>query len=241
MVARSVEINEKDKSCRVHFSVEDTGIGIPKEACSRIFEAFTQADGSSTRKYGGTGLGLTISSQFVSQMCGNLTVQSEEGEGSTFTFELPLAYLDSMPEDADERHPEGEADPLVGARILVVEDGKVNRLMVKTFLKKEGCEVVEAEDGQKGLVELGLDEGPSDTHHSFDIIVMDIQMPVLDGLEATKLIREREDPLNRVPIIAFTAHAMQGDKETFVAAGMNDYVAKPIRKQQLLAALRKHI
>ncbi len=146
-----------------------------------------------------------------------------------------------MPQEAADPLLPEQPDLLAGAKVLVVEDNKVNRLMAKTFLQREGCEVVETEDGQKALEALGLDAGPTSSRHSFDLIVMDIQMPVLDGLQATKLIREREDPLSRVPIIAFTAHAMQGDKETFVAAGMNDYVAKPIRKQQLLDVLRKHI
>ncbi|MDF7801348.1 ATP-binding protein [Pontiellaceae bacterium B1224] len=244
--ARLVAVDEEQHRCQIHFSVEDTGIGIPEHARSKIFEAFTQADGSSTRRYGGTGLGLTISSQFVSQMCGNLTVQSEEGKGSTFIFELPFIYLDALPRDGNEDTASSEEslekpDPFSGARVLIVEDNKVNRLMAKTFLKRAGCEVEEAEDGQKALEALGLENGPSDSGHTFDVIVMDIQMPVLDGLEATKLIREREDPDRRVPIIAFTAHAMQGDRETFVEAGMNDYVAKPIRKQQLLDILEKYI
>ncbi len=245
LVAKLKEIDEEQRRCQIHFSVQDTGIGIPEHACAKIFEAFTQADGSSTRRYGGTGLGLTISNQLVSLLCGNLAVHSEEGKGSTFVFELPFVYLDKMPQDAvEERHPGGEGleqpDSLSGVKVLVVEDNKLNRLMAKTFLQREGCEVVEAEDGQEALAALGLEDGSFEPN-PVDLVLMDIQMPVLDGLEATKLIREREDPLSRVPIIAFTAHAMQGDKETFVAAGMNDYVAKPIRKQQLLDVLRKHI
>ncbi|MDF7806397.1 ATP-binding protein [Pontiellaceae bacterium B12219] len=244
--AKSEGVDAEQHRCQIRFSVEDTGIGIPAHARSKIFEAFSQADGSSTRRYGGTGLGLTISSQLVSQMRGNLTVESEEGKGSTFVFELPFTYLDALPNDRDGNLPfnaekKQEPNPLSGAKVLVVEDNKINRLMAKTFLKREGCEVVEAEDGQKALEALGLGTGPSSSPHLFDLIVMDIQMPVLDGLEATKLIRERENPENRVPIIAFTAHAMQGDRETFVAAGMNDYLAKPMRKQQLLDVLQKYV
>ncbi len=239
--AELVELNKAEHRCIVHFKVQDTGIGIPEEACSRIFEAFTQADGSSTRRYGGTGLGLTISGQLVSRLCGSLTVESQVGKGSVFHFELPFAYLDEMPGGTEVPQLEEWADPLAGAKVLVVEDNKVNRLMAKTFIKAEGCEVFEAEDGQKALAMLGMEDDVSGVRPPYDLILMDIQMPLLDGLEATKLIREREDASQRVPIIAFTAHAMQGDKEHFVAAGMNDYVAKPIRKKQLLDVLRKYI
>ncbi|QBG47414.1 response regulator [Verrucomicrobia bacterium S94] len=242
--AESREIDAEQHRCRIRFRVEDTGIGIPEHARAKIFEAFSQADGSSTRRYGGTGLGLTISNQLVSRMCGDLTVESEEGRGSAFIFELPFSYLEALPDggvgssSSGDENPEKD-DPLPGAKILIVEDNKVNRVMAKTFLEREGCEVVEVEDGQKALDVLGLQNGPSDSSHSFDAIVMDIQMPVLDGLEATKHIRANENPENRVPIIAFTAHAMKGDSDTFMAAGMNDYVAKPIRKQQMLDALRR--
>ncbi|MDZ8117242.1 ATP-binding protein [Pontiella agarivorans] len=239
-------IDAEQHGCQVRFGVEDTGIGIPEHARAKIFEAFAQADGSSTRRYGGSGLGLTISNQLVSRMGGNLTVESEEGKGSSFIFELPFTYLDALPSEKGERissenEYQDKEEPLSGTNVLVVEDNKVNRLMAKTFLKREGCHVVEAENGQEALEALGLENGPADSLHSFDIIVMDIQMPVLDGLEATKLIRERENPDRRVPIIAFTAHAMQGDRETFVAAGMNDYLAKPMRKQQLLDILQKYV
>lgn len=241
VVAQSAGIDVEQQSCRILFSVQDTGIGIPSDSCSKIFEAFTQVDGSSTRKFGGTGLGLTISSQFVSKMNGNLSVQSEEGQGATFLFELPFDYIDVMPQEVEPLSAYDLSDPFAGIKVLVVEDNKVNRMMVKTFLTHEGCEVVEAEDGQQALEALGMADGVAELSHSFDLVVMDVQMPVLDGLEATKLIRKREDPLYRVPIIAFTAHAMQGDKETFVAAGMDDYVSKPIRKQQLLDILCKYV
>ncbi len=244
--AKLEEIDEDPRRCRLHFRVSDSGIGIPAHACKKIFEAFTQADGSSTRKYGGTGLGLTISRQLVSKLCGELAVESEEGKGSSFFFSLPFIYLAEMPRDEAEE-PRMEVDemeqenPLKGSRILVVEDNKVNRLMVKIFLQREGCAVVEAEDGQEALEAMGLREDSSIDPVPFDLVLMDIQMPILDGLEATRLIREREDPVNPVPIIAFTAHAMRGDRETFIAAGMNDYVAKPMRKQKLLDVLLKHI
>jgi signal transduction histidine kinase len=239
--AKLVELREAEHRCIVHFSVQDTGIGIPEEACSKIFEAFTQADGSSTRRYGGTGLGLTISGQLVSKLCGSLTVESQVGKGSVFHFELPFVYLEELPAGSEVQQQDEWSDPLAGAKVLVVEDNKVNRLMAKTFIKAAGCEVFEAEDGQQALAMLGMEDAESGVQHAYDLILMDIQMPILDGLEATKLIRKREDAANRVPIIAFTAHAMQGDKEHFVAAGMNDYVAKPIRKKQLLDVLRKYI
>jgi signal transduction histidine kinase/ActR/RegA family two-component response regulator len=258
-------MDEEARTCQVRFSVKDTGIGIPESACSKIFEAFIQVDGSSTRKYGGTGLGLTISTQLVTQMGGQLDVQSVEGEGSTFFFTLLLAYEDVASELLEEEvagltDPESAAcaveildevvkdEPVANLdaetprahRILVVEDNKVNRLMVTAILKKEGYEVLQAMDGQEALEVLGLGDQPSEPEY-VDLVLMDIQMPVLDGLDATRLIRKREDPARKVPIIACTAHAMHGDKEVFLEAGMNDYVAKPIRKAQLLEVLNTYI
>jgi signal transduction histidine kinase/AmiR/NasT family two-component response regulator len=238
--ARVVELDEQERNCKVLFSVEDTGIGIAKESCSKIFEAFTQADGSSTRKYGGTGLGLTISSQMVSRLNGELSVESEEGNGSTFYFTLPFAYTDEMPRTEPEGLVTEAPAGLSGSRVLVVEDNEVNRLMLKTFLQREGVDIVEAVNGQDALEAMGLADESSDPVY-FDVVLMDVQMPVLDGLEATKLIRERETSPNSIPIIACTAHAMRGDKETFIDAGMNDYISKPIRKPELMKVLNQYI
>ena len=240
--AKLDELDEEQNQCKILFAVEDTGIGIPAESCAKIFEAFTQADGSHTRKYGGTGLGLTISSQIVSQLSGDLQVESVEGEGSRFFFALPFAYKDAMPEQqAETPHLVKATAELEGCRALVVEDNKVNRLVIKSLLQREGIEVLEAENGQVALEILGLTGDESAQAEYVDIVLMDIQMPILDGLETTKLIREREKTPNALPIVACTAHAMSGDRETFIQAGMNDYISKPIRKPDLLAVLHQHI
>ncbi len=233
-------VDEEKQQCEILFSVEDSGIGIAKEDCSKIFEAFTQADGSSTRRHGGTGLGLTISSEMVSKLDGELSVESEEGKGSKFFFTLPLAYMDEMPKEELEESFKDDPSALSGRRVLVVEDNKVNRLLIKTFLQREGVEVVEAVNGQEALTVLGLDDHASEPVH-FDSVLMDVQMPVLDGLETTRIIREREKIPNAMPIIACTAHAMRGDKEKFIEAGMNDYISKPIRKPDLMKILSHYI
>lgn len=256
-------IDAENKRCEVQFKVHDTGIGIPEEARTKIFEAFTQADGSSTRQYGGTGLGLTISSQMVSQLCGDLEVHSQEGKGSTFFFTLPFVFSstdeqDVLEEEEDvevvvevelpEEKPVPEEQPVQkespksdDLTVMVVEDNDINRLMAKTLLKKEGYNVVEATDGQEALEKIGFGEEENLDPEKVDLILMDIQMPVLDGIKATEIIREREASGESVPIIAFTAHAMSGDKETFIKAGMDDFLAKPIRRQQLVEVLDKYL
>jgi signal transduction histidine kinase/ActR/RegA family two-component response regulator len=250
-----VEMDEDQRRCEIKFSVQDTGIGIPEEAHEKIFAAFSQADGSSTRKYGGTGLGLTISNQIIRELGGRIELESVVGEGSTFFFSLPLGVLETTHDkkmdpgekiDAmDHQYMEPEEEPfagveLKGKHILVVEDNKVNRLLVTTLLKRLECEVTEAFDGLSALDLLGYGEGEG-SGETFDLILMDIQMPGMDGIQATRLIREKEDPAHPIPIIAFTAHAMQGDREVFMEAGMNDYLSKPIRKDQVVEMLHKYL
>lgn len=242
LIAKMADQDEQQKRCDVYFAVEDTGIGIADEARDKIFDAFTQGDGSTTRKFGGTGLGLAISKQMVERLKGDLAVESELEQGSKFYFTLSFEYEEAAP-NARSEVVEVDDGPVVleGRRVLVVEDNKVNRLMMKTFLQREGIEVVEAVNGLEALEKLGLQGEEPTASNGFDIILMDVQMPVLDGLEATKLIRQRERPVNSTPIIACTAHAMQGDKETFLNAGMNDYLCKPIRKPELMKILGKYV
>jgi signal transduction histidine kinase/CheY-like chemotaxis protein len=203
--------------------VHDTGPGIPADQIDRIFEKFTQADGSISRRYGGTGLGLTITKRLVELHEGQIRVESEVGEGSAFVVELPC------PES--EAHPAG--NPLITQPrplILVVDDNAVNRKMVSAILEKNRFEVVCARHGEEALALL--------EQTSVDLVLMDIQMPVLDGLEATRQIRSRAE-WARLPVVAMTAHAMNGDPETCEAAGMDAYITKPVHAVHLLETVRR--
>jgi PAS domain S-box-containing protein len=214
-----------------HFSVADTGIGIPLDKQKLIFEAFTQSDSSTTRKYGGTGLGLSISSKLVGLMGGNIWVESQPGQGSTFHFTLRFG-LQKQPVFADALVIAVDV-PAVDHRhfkVLLAEDNLVNQKVAVRFLEKRGHTVVLAESGNKAL--------DAWRKQTFDIILMDIQMPEMDGFEATSRIREHEKSTGQhIPIIALTAHAMVGDRERCLAAGMDDYVSKPIDAADLFAAI----
>ncbi len=219
-----------------HFSVTDTGIGIPQEKQKLIFEAFTQSDSSTTREYGGTGIGLSISSRLVALMGGNIWVESQPGEGSTFHFKLRFG-LQKFPASAlppaDRPGPAHAPTPDQRRfKILLAEDNPVNQRVAVRFLQKKGHTVVVAESGKKALDAWGK--------QTFDIILMDVQMPEMDGFEATARIREHEESTSEhIPIIALTAHAMVGDRERCLAAGMDDYVSKPIVPDDLFAAIQR--
>ncbi len=215
---------------RIGFTVRDTGIGFDEDVKSRIFEAFTQADGSLTREYGGTGLGLTIASNLVRMMGGQLNVESEVGSGSTFSFEVTVRVVRTDQELA-ETDGTGwrKRGPL---RALLVEDNRVNQILAASLLTRRGYEVTIADNGVDAvrIFERGL----------FDFVLMDLQMPDMDGLEATRRIRELEDDrLERVAIIALTAHAKKGDRERCLRAGMDEYVAKPVDGERLEDAIRR--
>jgi PAS domain S-box-containing protein len=217
-----------------HFSVADTGIGIPQDKQKLIFEAFTQSDSSTTRQYGGSGLGLSISSQLVALMGGTIWVESQPGQGSTFHFKLPfglqktavhqVALLD-LP-----INPQFPAEAGRRFKVLLAEDNLVNQKVATRFLEKRGHTVVLAESGKQAL--------QAWQKQPFDLILMDVQMPEMDGFEATAKIREQEKSGGKhIPIIAMTAHAMAGDRERCLAAGMDDYVSKPINTTDLFEAI----
>ncbi len=225
-----------DDHYTLHFMVEDTGIGIPPEKQSKIFEAFSQADASTTRKYGGTGLGLSISSHLVELMGGRIWLSSEPGVGTTFHFTLPFEPLDSNPFAAIAKHvkqpPLPPAKQSKSLHFLLAEDGMVNRAVLVGLLQRCGHTVTQVTNGQQAI-----EAWPTE---SFDAILMDIQMPVMDGLEATQAIRRAERPSGRhIPIIAITAAAMESDRTQCLLAGMDDFLSKPIEMMQLEAMLER--
>ncbi|NIM00209.1 MAG: response regulator [Acidobacteria bacterium] len=209
--------------------VRDTGIGVPEDKRELIFNAFSQVDGSTTRRFGGTGLGLSISSRLVAMMGGRIEVESNPDGGSTFRIEFPTRV---SVDEADGVTPATEVQQASPRRlrILVAEDSKVNRVVVARVLEKLGHEAVMTNNGLEALVAHGK--------QIFDAILMDVQMPEMDGFEATERIRQREAaaPI-RTPIIALTAHAMTGDRERCLEAGMDDYVSKPFSSEDLADAL----
>jgi PAS domain S-box-containing protein len=222
----------------LRLKVKDTGIGIPKEAMDRLFEKFEQADASTTRRFGGTGLGLAICRQLAEMMGGHIKVQSIEGAGTTFTVSLRLARISAAPAEArpTEAAPTVEAESEAAElRILAAEDNEINQLVLKTLLGQMGVEPAIVADGQAAVE--AWEKG--DWH----VILMDVQMPRMDGPTATRIIRKREAELGRphTPIIALTANAMSHQVQEYFAAGMDDFVAKPIEVGQLFSALQKAI
>jgi signal transduction histidine kinase/ActR/RegA family two-component response regulator len=227
----TVEIAEDgdDGSLMLHFVVTDTGIGIPPEKQQIIFDSFAQADGSMTRRYGGTGLGLTISSQLVGMMGGRIWVDSHVGKGSSFHFTVRLGRVQQRSDQTKrvERVVHRASQPL---RILLAEDNEVNRQVAVEFLKMRGHSVEVAHDGAEAL----------EAYHRerFDVILMDIQMPKMDGFQATAAIRQREKTTgDHIPIIAMTGYAMKGDRQRCLDGGMDAYICKPIRSQELFDIL----
>ena len=230
VVVRTLILEQTDTHLNFKVSVTDTGIGILPESIEKLFQSFSQADSSIRRKFGGTGLGLAISQSLVHTMNGQIGVHSEPDKGSTFWFTLKLP----IGKEVLDVEPESYIAPasLTKRRILVAEDNTINQKVIDAILRKLGyeCQVV-----ANGLEVLSLIENVK-----FDLILMDCQMPELDGLETTRLIRSSSNKFNKIiPIVALTANAMKGDRESCMAAGMNDYLTKPIVTTELAEVLNR--
>jgi|GEM_PF-1944686 len=229
-----VGLPQTDGRWRLDFAVRDTGIGIDRQAIGKLFQEFSQTDGSITRRFGGTGLGLAICHRVVEAMGGMISVESTPGHGSTFRFDIPVATVpavanatiapDTLPSDAAAFI--AERSPMV----LVAEDNQVNRLVVRRMLERMGCRVTIAENGLEAVE--AIRNGPA-----VDLILMDVMMPELDGLAATRAIRAMAAPANALPIIGLSANAFRSDAEDGRAAGMNSFLTKPIDSSRLLAEI----
>ena len=231
-VAVRVEARHCDgKKVLARVSVADTGIGVPQEKQDAIFEAYRQADSATAREYGGTGLGLSISSKLVGLMGGKLGLVSEPGKGSTFSFTIPLGIGECAALTCSQATEcPVHIQTIARRRILLAEDHPVSQRLAVKLLEKQGHEVSVAANGAEAL-ELFA-------RRDFDLVLMDVEMPEMDGLAATRAIREQEQAGSRhVPIVAMTAHALKGDSERFLAAGMDGYISKPIRAQDLAAVI----
>lgn len=233
VVVRTLCTDKDTDKAVVRLEVQDTGIGIPPERLDTIFAPFTQADSSTTRRYGGTGLGLAICQQITALMGGRISVQSEAGKGSTFWVELPLPIAQvGIPSARKGDTPEEETELPTGLSVLLVEDNEVNRKVAKRMLERLGCEVDIAGDGEMAVQKV--------LERRYDAVLMDVQMPQMDGYEATRLIRQRENGSGRRQIIiAMTASAMEGDRERCLQVGMDDYLSKPFREAELRHVLAR--
>ncbi|WP_254277127.1 PAS domain S-box protein [Halomonas sp. 3H] len=221
-----IHVEAIDRSrCRLTCSVNDTGIGISAAQQKRLFNAFTQADTSTSRRYGGTGLGLVISQRLVEQMGGKLSLSSQPGQGSRFTFSLPLEIS-----EAPLRHPPGakgyDLPRLGGKKVLLAEDNPINQALTRRLLEDLGVEVSVVDNGREAVDSL--------RQHGVDLVLMDLQMPVMDGLEAARRIRQDNATL---PIIALSAAVLSEERQQALGAGMNEHLAKPVQPRQLTATL----
>jgi PAS domain S-box-containing protein len=232
-VTIGLSAEEQEDGYLISIGVSDTGIGMSPEIAGRLFSAFSQADGSISRRFGGTGLGLAITRQLARLMGGDVTVASEEAKGSKFTLTFRAAPALSHKESHDAaisvRLDTCDGGPLRHRRILLTDDNLVNRLVIKTLLSPLGVTITEATNGREALEKLAAE--------SFDLVLLDIHMPVMNGCEAIAAIRASSDSWSAIPVIALTADAMQGDREKYLALGMSDYLSKPIDPRELQAKI----
>jgi len=236
-VTIDLSAEEREDGYLISVGVSDTGIGMSPEIAKKLFSAFTQADGSTSRRFGGTGLGLAIARQLARLMGGEITVASEEGKGSKFTFTLRAAT--ALPNEESHDHAEpgnvavwsGARDdrPLRHGRILLTDDNLVNRQVIKMLLSPLGVTITEAINGREALEKLATEP--------FDLVLLDVHMPVMDGRQAIAAIRASEQSWSAIPVIALTADAMRGDRERYLALGMNDYLSKPVDQRELHAKM----
>ena len=218
----------------LRFEIRDTGIGIPQAALDKLFSVFVQVDTSTTRRFGGTGLGLAICKKLVEGMHGRIGVQSTQDQGSLFWFELPLAKAASKPDATGPTVASPDAAiPNGAASILLVEDHPINQKLASVLLQRLGYQVDLAKDGAQAVL--------AAQSRAYDLILMDVQMPVMNGFEATQKIRAGTGPNKTTPIVALTANAMQSDKDACYDAGMNDFLTKPFSKVGLAQVLERHL
>ena len=216
----------------VTVEVSDTGIGMSDETQAKLFTVFTQADGATTRKFGGSGLGLAISRQLARMMGGDITVESTQGQGSTFrlTFRAQEAAPAHNAAPAPARAAEPAKRSLRGLRVLLTDDNAINRQVIKLFLAPQGCDISEATNGKEALDLIA--------QHDFDVVLLDVHMPVMDGKEAIQRLRA-VPRWTHLPVIALTADAMSGDREKYLALGMTDYLSKPVDQRELVAKMHQ--
>jgi len=233
-VTVSVRGTRAGATARVEIAVTDTGIGIAEDVLPHIFGEFAQGEDRVARRFHGTGLGLAITRRLVELMEGDISVASRAGEGSVFTLSLPLPLAEAPNRRRPPQTPAARSDRLSGLRVLLAEDNRTNRLVITKLLAGAVGRIDTAETGREAVAAWRRDRP--------DLILMDLSMPEMDGLDATRAIRaaEAEEGRPRVPIIALTANAMQGDRETCLETGMDDHVPKPVRKETLLQALAAH-
>jgi signal transduction histidine kinase/ActR/RegA family two-component response regulator len=222
-------VDQHDAGIALRFAVSDSGIGIPADKLDTIFEAFSQADASTTRHYGGTGLGLTITQRLVGLMGGSLAVHSQCGQGSEFHFTLPCRVAE-LPASAASQ-PRARQPAARALSVLLVEDHPINQILAIRLLEKWGHHVTVADNGEQALAAL------TQAGARFDLVLMDMQMPVMGGIEATQRIRQMPE-FQHLPIVAMTANAMLGDRELCMESGMNDYLSKPIDANEMADKLR---
>ena len=220
--------------CMISVAVTDTGIGVSPDTAQRLFSEFAQADASTTRQYGGTGLGLAISRKLARMMGGDVTVTSQPGAGSTFTFNFRASAASSSrtaPAPVLNQETRGRSAALQGLKILLVDDNAINRSVARLLLLPSGVVVTEAANGQEALHRLG--------EQQFDLVLLDVHMPVMDGIETIRQIRAAETCWRTIPVIALTADAMSGDKERLMSLGMTGYASKPIEQRALIHEIHR--